>query len=268
MICLGALNDNGEVTPDGRRLADFPIDMELAKMLVTSVQLKCSDEMLTIVAMLSIQNVFFKPRKQKALAEEKIAKFKHADGDQLTLLNVYNEWRKNNFSDTWCQNNFVQAKNMREAKDIRERLVTIMQRNKLLVASGNVEVSINTTNIRKSICSGYFRNVAIRDVCNSYVTVDSNQVVYIHPSSVLFKKMPLWQVTEFLSNYKHIFLVMKKHFRIIYKELKQTSKKYIHGVTSIDHIQWIVEVAPCYYKRCPISEKIIKKSQNFNNLLN
>lgn len=34
----------------------------LAKMLIMSVHLGCSEEVLTIVAMLSVENVFYRPK--------------------------------------------------------------------------------------------------------------------------------------------------------------------------------------------------------------
>lgn len=41
-------------------MAEFPLEPNLAKMLIMSVHLQCSDEILTIVSMLSVQNVFYR----------------------------------------------------------------------------------------------------------------------------------------------------------------------------------------------------------------
>ena len=48
--------------PAGRRMAEFPLEPQLSKMLIMSVHLACSDEILTIVSMLSVQNVFYRPK--------------------------------------------------------------------------------------------------------------------------------------------------------------------------------------------------------------
>lgn len=50
---LAALDDDGNLTPLGALMADFPLDPQMAKMLIVSPEFKCSVEMLTIVAMLS-----------------------------------------------------------------------------------------------------------------------------------------------------------------------------------------------------------------------
>lgn len=59
---LSALDDEGLLTRLGRRMAEFPLPPTLSKMLIQSVHLACSDEILTIVSMLSVQNVFYRPK--------------------------------------------------------------------------------------------------------------------------------------------------------------------------------------------------------------
>ena len=44
------------------QMAEFPLEPMLSKMLIMSVHLACSDEILTIVSMLSVQNVFYRPK--------------------------------------------------------------------------------------------------------------------------------------------------------------------------------------------------------------
>ncbi len=84
-------------------------------MTLTSVDLGCSDEIITIVAMLSVQNVFYRPREKQHLADQKRSKFYHPDGDHLTLLTVYEAWKAQQFSTTWCFDNFVQARSLKRA---------------------------------------------------------------------------------------------------------------------------------------------------------
>ena len=52
LYTLGALDDEGLLTKIGRMMAEFPIEPQLAKMLLTAVDLSCADEILTITAML------------------------------------------------------------------------------------------------------------------------------------------------------------------------------------------------------------------------
>ncbi|CAG0902664.1 unnamed protein product, partial [Cyprideis torosa] len=51
---LSALDDERLITRLGRRMAEFPLEPKLAKVLIMSVDLQCSEELLTIVSMLSV----------------------------------------------------------------------------------------------------------------------------------------------------------------------------------------------------------------------
>ena len=50
---LAALNDEGELTELGSMMAEFPLDPQLAKMVIASCDCNCSNEILSITAMLS-----------------------------------------------------------------------------------------------------------------------------------------------------------------------------------------------------------------------
>lgn len=50
---LDALDDEGEMTDVGSIMAEFPLDPQLSKMLISSCKYNCSNEILSITAMLS-----------------------------------------------------------------------------------------------------------------------------------------------------------------------------------------------------------------------
>jgi len=62
LYALNALDDEGLLTKIGRRMAEFPLEPPLSKMLLTSVDLQCAEEIITIIAMLQVQNVFYRPK--------------------------------------------------------------------------------------------------------------------------------------------------------------------------------------------------------------
>lgn len=128
LYSLGALDEEGLLTKLGRKMAEFPLDPPLSKMLLASVDLGCSDEILTIIAMITTGNIFYRPREKQAQADQKRAKFFQPEGDHLTLLAVYEAWKAKNFSGPWCFENFVQSRSLRRAQDVRKQLLTIMDR--------------------------------------------------------------------------------------------------------------------------------------------
>jgi hypothetical protein len=58
----GALDEEGLLTRLGRKMAEFPLEPALSKMLIVSNELGCTEEILTIVAMLSVENPFYRPK--------------------------------------------------------------------------------------------------------------------------------------------------------------------------------------------------------------
>lgn len=222
LYALSALDDEGLLTRLGRKMADFPMEPSLSKVLIAAVDLGCSDELLSIVAMISIPTIFYRPKEKQAQADQKKAKFHDPHGDHLTLLNVYNGWKQNKFASPWCFENFIQARSMKRAKDVRDQLLKIMERYKHPIVS----CGRNTDKVRQALCSGFFRNSARKDPQEGYKTLIESTPVYLHPSSALFGKQAEW---------------------VIYHTLVMTTKEYMHCTTSIDP-KWLVSAAPSFFK--------------------
>jgi ATP-dependent RNA helicase DHX8/PRP22 len=66
LFTQGALDDEGLLTRLGRKMAEFPLEPALSKMLIVSAELGCSEEILTIVAMLSVENPFYRPKDKES----------------------------------------------------------------------------------------------------------------------------------------------------------------------------------------------------------
>ncbi len=64
---LAALDDDGNLTGLGAIMAEFPLDPQLAKMLIVSPEFKCSNEILTITSMLSGTIIFILPTSRLTL---------------------------------------------------------------------------------------------------------------------------------------------------------------------------------------------------------
>uniref|UniRef100_A0A1D2AD71 DEAD-box helicase OB fold domain-containing protein n=1 Tax=Auxenochlorella protothecoides TaxID=3075 RepID=A0A1D2AD71_AUXPR len=176
-----------------------------------------------------------RPKEKQAQADQKKAKFHQPEGDHLTLLAVYEGWKNSKFSNPWCFENFIQARSMRRAQDVRKQLVAIMDRYKLdLVSAGR-----NYTRIQKAICAGFFAHAARKDPQEGHKTVVEHQPVFIHPSSALFQHQPDW---------------------VLYHELVLTTKEYMREVTQIDP-KWLVELAPRFFKSAD-SHKLSRRKRH------
>ena len=70
LYALGALNANGELTRLGRQMSEFPLDPCLSRMLLAADKYKCVEEILTVAAMLSVNNaIFYRPKDKVVLAD-------------------------------------------------------------------------------------------------------------------------------------------------------------------------------------------------------
>ncbi|KAK4019245.1 LOW QUALITY PROTEIN: putative pre-mRNA-splicing factor ATP-dependent RNA helicase PRP1 [Daphnia magna] len=221
---LGALDDDGNMTELGAIMAEFPLDPQLAKMLIASTEFNCSNEILSITAMLSVPQVFMRPLEAKKAADEAKMRFAHIDGDHLTMLNVYHAFKQNMEDPQWCYDNFVNYRSMKSADNVRQQLSRIMDRFNLKRTSTEFTSKDYYVNIRKALISGFFMQIAHLERTGHYQTIKDNQVVQLHPSTCLDHK-PEW---------------------VIYNEFVLTTKNYIRTCTDVKP-EWLIKVAPSYY---------------------
>ncbi|XP_015104196.1 pre-mRNA-splicing factor ATP-dependent RNA helicase DHX16 isoform X1 [Vicugna pacos] len=233
LYALGALNHLGELTTSGRKMAELPVDPMLSKMILASEKYGCSEEILTVAAMLSVNNsIFYRPKDKVVHADNARVNFFLPGGDHLVLLNVYTQWAESGYSSQWCYENFVQFRSMRRARDVREQLEGLLER---------VEVGLSSCQgdyirVRKAITAGYFYHTA-RLTRSGYRTVKQQQTVFIHPNSSLFEEQPRW---------------------LLYHELVLTTKEFMRQVLEIES-SWLLEVAPHYYKAKELEDPHAKK---------
>jgi pre-mRNA-splicing factor ATP-dependent RNA helicase DHX15/PRP43 len=115
---------------------------------------------------------------------------------------------------------------MLSALNVRTQLLSIMAKLDLPVISSDHkgDGSFAFSDIRKALTSAMFMQVAHRQSTGNYLTAKDNQVVAIHPSSVISSR-PEW---------------------VLYEEFALTTKNFIRTVT-VTHVDWLVELAPHYF---------------------
>jgi pre-mRNA-splicing factor ATP-dependent RNA helicase DHX16 len=234
LYALSALNDRGELTKMGRRMAEFPMDPQLSKMLIKAAEYGVSTEILSICGMLQIgASVFYRPKERALHADNARINFHKPGGDHMTLLHVWNCWAETQFSTQWCFENFIQVRSMRKARDIREQLESMMERVEVDLVSNVGDVDA----ICKAITAGFFYHTAKLQKSLDYRTVKHPQTVHIHPSSSLHQSQPRW---------------------VVYHELVFTTKEFMRQIVEIKP-EWLCEIAPHYYKKNDVEDDAGKK---------
>jgi len=222
---LGALDNIGNLTSLGRKMSAFPMDPSLSKLLITSAtdSYACSEEILTIVSMLSVPSVFYRPKERQDESDAAREKFFVHESDHLTLLNVYTQWTANGSSDAWSIRHFLHPKALRRAREIREQLKDIVTAQYMRLVACGTDWDV----IRKCVCAGYYHQAAKVKGIGEYVNLRTSVTVQLHPTSALYG-------LGFLPDY------------VVYHELILTSKEYMSTVTAVDP-HWLAELGGVFY---------------------
>ncbi|KAJ7905394.1 P-loop containing nucleoside triphosphate hydrolase protein [Mycena olivaceomarginata] len=221
---LAALDDEGNLTTLGGIMAEFPLDPQMSKMLIVSPEFKCSNEMLTITAMLSVPNVWLRPNNQRKEADAAKALLTVPDGDHLTMLNVYNEYVNNQNDKNWAWTHYLSARALAQADNVRKQLERTMERFEVELVSLSDQNKLYQ-NVRQALVCGFFMQVAHKEgEKGNYLTVKDNQVVALHPSCGM-DTQPEW---------------------VMFNEFVLTTRPYIRTVTEV-RAEWLLEYAPTYF---------------------
>ena len=187
----------------------------MSKVLIISPEFNCSQEILTIVAMLSgtfffffllhvlmrliaslaVPNIWVRPNgrwKEADIAKQLLSV---PDGDHLTLLNVFNEYQNSTYHSNiislpltkmlsdlrdrkWTWNNYVSARSLAEAANVRAQILRIMERLEInLETKPYKDQTKHYMDIQRALVGGYFMQIAQKDAQkSSYLTIKDNQV--------------------------------------------------------------------------------------------
>ncbi|KAM3599748.1 uncharacterized protein V6R79_010765 [Siganus canaliculatus] len=229
---LAALDDDGNLSEVGIIMSELPLEPSLAKALIAACEYDCVDELLTIAAMLTAPPCFVTtdPSREEA-AVTHWRPLMHAEGDHMTLINIYNAFMEHNQDEAWCTTNFLSHSALRLAGVIRAELLEVMQRIELPVSPPAFGCQDNCTNIKRALISGFFLKVA-HDVDGSgnYLLLTHRHVAHLHRfSSYLCRQPcpapPCW--------------VLYHQFTI--------SRDNCIRIASEVHPQMLVELVPQYY---------------------
>ncbi|KAM9933810.1 hypothetical protein OXX80_006574 [Metschnikowia pulcherrima] len=252
---MGALEHSGKLTSLGSKMTSFPMEPTLAKLIILSCQpeFHCAAEIVTIVAMLSVPSVFYRPKERANEADSMRERFLVAESDHLTLLNVYTQWeqraRVKNMTMSklaaWSGRNFLHHKSLLRAKEVRTQLEAIMAKLKYPMSRAK-----NDADIRKCICAAYFHQAASLEKMGGgrgsaeYANLrQSYMKMYLHPTSALVGG------TDLSPQY------------VVYDELVLTKKEYMQCVTAVEP-EWLLQYGYVFYGASPQVRKELEQGRN------
>ena len=216
---LGALHDKQDkpsLTTIGRDLARIPLDPRMARMLIEANTNGCLDDVMVIVAAMTIQDVRERPLDFQAQADQAHARFKDKTSDFLSMLKLWdyikqtrNEQSGNKFRKRMKQE-FLHYMRIREWFDLVRQLKDVAKQLGWTYQEGTEHRS---DDIHMSLLSGLLSNIGARDGNSKEFQGARNTRFLVFPGSALAKKPP-----EFL----------------MAAELVETSRLWARDVAAID----------------------------------
>jgi pre-mRNA-splicing factor ATP-dependent RNA helicase DHX15/PRP43 len=237
---LLAVDGKGQLTGHGRALGLLPVDPYLAEIILRSPKYNCSDEIVSIVAMIEASDggtmlQIMDTQEERKVAPQKLLPLRHPRGDHLTYLNVYMVWRSARIAGTqreFCAEHALRMSVLETADRTRNELIVRLHKTKVPLISQDPTDPEYYINIVKALAAGNFLKVAKRSDAkggNHYKTMRAGRDVELYPDVELGGNPG---DTEFVLYNKHV--------------VKRGQPDRLQLVTSV-RPEWLIEARPDYW---------------------
>jgi ATP-dependent helicase HrpA len=227
---LGAVDDSNTLTSIGWRLAKFPIDPKIARMILAAKEENCLSEVLIIASALSMQDPRDRPFERREAADRAHQRFQDERSDflgYLRLWDFFDEQLKHKKSNrklmALCQENFLSHRRMREWREVHGQLHAQVMESGLKPN----EIPAGYDEIHRALLAGLLGNIGFKTEEDGEYLGARGIKFSIFPASVLKKSKPKWVVAA---------------------ELTETTKLYGRCVAKIDPL-WVEKVAGSLCKK-------------------
>jgi len=205
LFLIGALDEDGKLLELGKKLAQFPLEPQFARVLLAAEGRGCVDDAVTIVSLLSSEGVWYRPSrtnpKEVEIADAHQQRFLDPLGDHITLLNVFQLWEENGGSPDWCKKNYLHHRALRQAKDIRSQLFEALEKAGVSSRGGRQRCR-DPSAVLQALCAGFFMQTA--RMCGAgggWLIVGENVLVKPEASSAVDGQKADWLLyTELVGN--------------------------------------------------------------------
>lgn len=194
---IDALDRQENLTELGTHLADLPVDVQLGKILIYSVMLKCLDPILTIVSALSVKDPFILPprmadRRSAITVMKELSEDTYSD--HLAILRIFQKWLNNKSMKNdkkFCRDNYISSGVMETICGVRSQILGYLRAVGLIQShgTGNIHsLNKNSNNwpiVKACLVAGLYPNLCRIDKENCQLKSKFDNKILIHQSSVL-----------------------------------------------------------------------------------
>ena len=204
---LGAIDGERRITPMGRQMARLPLDPRLARMVVAGARLGALQEVLIIVAAMSVQDPRDRPHDKQQAADERHAQFRDKDSDFLFYVNLWNVLAGQKATMTererreFARKHFLSWMRLREWRETVRQLTQQVESLKLPVNREPAPYEAT----HRALLSGLLSQIAQKGEEREYLA-PRNMKAQVFPGSVLARKGPPWLMAAELVETHRVFL--------------------------------------------------------------
>ncbi|MEI9940885.1 MAG: ATP-dependent RNA helicase HrpA [Pseudomonadota bacterium] len=230
---LGALDAERKLTALGARLARFPVDPRIGRMIVAGVEEGCVAEVLILAAALNIQDPRERPRGVEQKADQLHQRFRDERSDFLGLLKLWafvREAKSVGDLRRLCRDNLLSFLRVREWAEVHRQLEDVAKELQLSsTKAGRAPGNAADLDLRvhRALLTGLLSKIGQWNP-EQRVYIGAKQTRFmLHPSSALAKKPPAW---------------------VMAFELVETSQLFARTAAKLDP-EWLDEVGAHLLKR-------------------
>jgi HrpA-like RNA helicase len=215
------------------KMSEFPTEPRLSRILLTSLNDGCSEELLCIVAAMQVRSLFYQPKtpKQQIDYEAMMEDIRDPQSDHVTYLNLMQMHERTPLNEEDCRERFVNRMALKRACEIKSQLRRFLRKYGSIdgMDNGQSEDEISAR-CRRVLTSGLFPNTAKLGNDGRYYSLKGGHMVSVSTASVLHK------------------YGMGNEY-ILFSETYDGSRGGIEarGVSSIE-AQWLRDLAPHYFE--------------------
>lgn len=205
-IAAGKGRKQPKLTKIGQQLSRLPLDPRLARMVLAATEHGCVQEVLVIVAALTIQDPRERPRDKPQKAEELHRRFHSKDSDFESYLKLWDylqaqqkELSKSQFRKL-CKSEWIHFMRVREWQDVYTQ--TRQAAREMGLRLNQEPASYEA--IHRALISGLLSHIGQKQDDQSFLGARQTRF-YIFPGSGLAKKSPKWVMSAELVETSRLF---------------------------------------------------------------
>ena len=190
---LGAVDKHRQLTPVGKQMAAFAVDVKLARMLIAAKERGALREMIVIASFLGLQDPRERPQEAREAADRAHAAFADERSEFVSILKLWDAYRaahedlsQSKLRD-WCGQRFLNFLRLREWRELHRQLILNCE----ALGWAQNEAPADYADLHRALLAGLALQTGHRSEKGLYEAPRSRKFG-LFPASTLASRPPPW----------------------------------------------------------------------------